>query len=243
VVEPCRVAAAGLVIDSIPEEVSAMAVRLGDLAPDFVQHSTHGSIHFHDWIGDSWAVLFSHPRDFTPVCTTELGAVAKLKPKFERRNVKVIGLSVDAIADHRKRAGDIEKTQRARLNFLLLADVDRRVATLYDMIHPNASDTLMVRSVYLIGLDKKVKLTLTYPASTGCNFQELLRVIDLQELLRVIDSLQRTSSCKVATGVNWRQGDDSIILPAVPDAEADEAFPKGYRKIKLPADYPSAKLP
>jgi thioredoxin-dependent peroxiredoxin len=218
-----------------------MAVRLSDLAPNFVQHSTDGPIQFHNWIGNSWAVLFSHPRDFTPVCATELGAVAKLKPEFGRRNV--IGLSVDAIADHRKRAKDIEKTQRARLNFLLLADVDRKVATLYDMIHPNANDTLTVCSVYLIGLDKKVKLTLTYPASTGCSFQELLRVIDFQELLRVIDSLQRTSSYEVATGVNWRQGDDSIILPAVADAEANEAFPKGYRKIKLPMDYPTAKLP
>jgi thioredoxin-dependent peroxiredoxin len=200
-----------------------MTVRLGDPAPDFVQDSTDGPIHFHDWGGGSWVVLFSHPRDFTPVCTTELGALAKLKPEFDRRNVKVIGLSVDPVADHREWAKDIEETQGAKLNFPLLADADRKVATLYDMIHPNANDTLTVRSVYVIGPDNKVKLTLTYPASTGRNFEELLRVID---------SLQLTSGHKVATPVNWRQGEDCIILPAVTDAEADKAFPKGYRKIK-----------
>jgi thioredoxin-dependent peroxiredoxin len=200
-----------------------MTVRLGDLAPDFVQASTDGAIHFHDWIGDGWAVLFSHPRDFTPVCTTELGAVAKLKPEFDKRNVKVIGLSVDPVADHREWAKDIEETQGAVLNFPLLADDDRKVAMLYDMIHPNANDTLTVRSVYVVGPDKKVKLTLTYPASTGRNFAEILRAID---------SLQLTSGHKVATPVNWQQGEDCIILPAVTDAEADQAFPKGYRKIK-----------
>jgi thioredoxin-dependent peroxiredoxin len=200
-----------------------MTVRLGDPARDFIQDSTDGTIHFHDWIGESWAVLFSHPRDFTPVCTTELGAVAKLKSEFDKRNVKVVGLSVDPVSDHREWASDIEETQGARLNFPLIADADRKVATLYDMIHPNASDTLTVRSVYVIGPDKKVKLTLTYPASTGRNFDELLRVID---------SLQLTSAYKVATPADWREGDDCIILPAVSDAEADTAFPKGYRKLK-----------
>jgi thioredoxin-dependent peroxiredoxin len=178
-----------------------MTVRLGDLAPDFVQASTDGPIHFHDWIGDSWAVLFSHPRDFTPVCTTELGAVAKLKSEFDSRNVKVIDLSVDPVADHREWAKDIEETQGARLNFPLLADADRKVATLYDMMHLHANDTLTVRSVYVVGPDKKVKLTLTCPASTGRNFEEILRVID---------SLQLTSGHKVATPVNWRQGEDCI---------------------------------
>jgi thioredoxin-dependent peroxiredoxin len=200
-----------------------MAIRLGDTAPDFVQDSTEGPIHFHDWIGDSWAVLFSHPKDFTPVCTTELGEVAKLKSEFEKRNVKVIGLSVDLIGDHREWSKDIEETQGARLNFPLLADADRRVSTLYDMIHPNASDTLTVRSVYVIGPDKKVKLTITYPASTGRNFNEILRVIE---------SLQLTNDYRVATPVNWQHGDDVIIVPAVSDAEADKAFPKGYRKVK-----------
>jgi alkyl hydroperoxide reductase subunit AhpC len=200
-----------------------MVVRLGDLAPDFVQDSTEGPIRFHDWIGDSWAVLFSHPRDFTPVCTTELGAVAKLKTEFDRRNVKILGLSVDPVTDHREWARDIEETQGVRLNFPLLADADREVATLYGMIHPNANDTLTVRSVYVIGPDKKVKLTLTYPASTGRNFNELLRVID---------SLQLTSAYKVATPANWRETEDCIILPAVSDAEADAAFPKGYRKLR-----------
>jgi alkyl hydroperoxide reductase subunit AhpC len=200
-----------------------MVVRLGDLAPDFVQDSTEGPIRFHDWIGDSWAVLFSHPRDFTPVCTTELGAVAKLKTEFDRRNVKILGLSVDPVTDHREWARDIEETQGVRLNFPLLADADREVATLYGMIHPNANDTLTVRSVYVIGPDKKVKLTLTYPASTGRNFNELLRVID---------SLQLTSAYKVATPANWRETEDCIILPAVSDAEDDAAFPKGYRKLR-----------
>ncbi|MBV9824514.1 MAG: peroxiredoxin [Alphaproteobacteria bacterium] len=200
-----------------------MAVRLGDIAPDFTQDSTDGPIHFHDWIGNGWAILFSHPKDFTPVCTTELGAVAKLKPEFDKRNVKVIGLSVDPLPDHREWSKDIEETQGAKLNFPLLADADRRVSNLYDMIHPNANDTLTVRSVYVVGPDKKVKLTITYPASTGRNFEEILRVID---------SLQLTSDYKVATPVNWQHGDDCIIVPAVSDAEADTAFPKGYRKVK-----------
>jgi thioredoxin-dependent peroxiredoxin len=200
-----------------------IAVRLGDIAPNFVQDSTEGPIHFHDWIGNGWAILFSHPKDFTPVCTTELGEVARLKPAFDKLNVKVIGLSVDPLADHKKWANDIEETQGVKLNFPLLADADRRVATLYDMIHPNASDTLTVRSVFVIGPDKKVKLTITYPASTGRNFDEILRVIE---------SLQLTSNYKVATPVNWQHGDDVIILPAVPDADADKEFPKGYRRLK-----------
>jgi thioredoxin-dependent peroxiredoxin len=200
-----------------------MAVRLGDIAPDFVQDSTEGAIHFHDWIGNGWAILFSHPKDFTPVCTTELGEVARLKAAFDKLNVKVIGLSVDAVADHKKWARDIEETQGVKLNFPLLADADRKVASLYDMIHPNASDTLTVRSVFVVGPDKKVKLSITYPASTGRSFDEILRVIE---------SLQLTSDYKVATPVNWQHGDDVIILPAVPDPEADTAFPKGYRKLR-----------
>ena len=200
-----------------------MAVRLGDTAPDFTQESTEGPIKFHDWIGDKWAVLFSHPKDFTPVCTTELGEVAKLKPEFDKRNVKVIGLSVDPLPDHKKWAGDIEETQGAKLNFPLLADSDRKVSDLYDMVHPNANDTLTVRSVFVIGPDKKVKLTITYPASTGRNFDEILRVID---------SLQLTANYKVATPVNWKHGDDCIIVPSVSDADADKAFPKGYKKVK-----------
>jgi alkyl hydroperoxide reductase subunit AhpC len=200
-----------------------MAVRLGDTAPDFIQESTEGTIHFHDWIGESWAVLFSHPKDFTPVCTTELGEVTKLKPEFEKRNVKVIGLSVDPIDDHREWSKDIEETQGTRLNFPLIADADRKVSTLYDMIHPNANDTLTVRSVYVIGPDKKVKLTITYPASTGRNFDEILRVIE---------SLQLTHDYRVATPANWQHGDDVIIVAAASDAEADKAFPKGYHKLK-----------
>lgn len=198
-------------------------IQLGDTAPDFTQDSTQGPIQFHTWLGSSWGVLFSHPKNFTPVCTTELGAVAKLKPEFDRRNVKVIGLSVDGLADHEKWSNDIEETQGAKLNFPLLADADRKVSNLYGMIHPNASDTMTVRSVFIIGPDKKVKLTITYPASTGRNFDEILRVID---------SLQLTAGYKVATPVNWKQGEDCIIVPAVPDSEADKLFPKGYRRLK-----------
>lgn len=198
-------------------------IQLGDTAPDFTQDSTQGPIQFHTWLGSSWGVLFSHPKNFTPVCTTELGAVAKLKPEFDRRNVKVIGLSVDGLADHEKWSNDIEETQGAKLNFPLLADADRKVSNLYGMIHPNASDTMTVRSVFIIGPDKKVKLTITYPASTGRNFDEILRVID---------SLQLTAGFKVATPVNWKQGEDCIIVPAVPDSEADKLFPKGYRRLK-----------
>jgi len=200
-----------------------MAVQLGDTAPDFTQESTEGPIHFSDWAEGSWVVLFSHPKDFTPVCTTELGAVARLKPEFDKRNVKVIGLSVDPLKDHEGWSKDIEETQGTALNFPLLADADRKVSTLYGMIHPNADNTFTVRSVYIIGPDKKVKLTLTYPASTGRNFAEILRVID---------SLQLTANYKVATPADWKQGDDAIVLPAVTNEEADKLFPKGYKVVK-----------
>ena len=200
-----------------------MTVQLGDLAPDFEQQSTEGPIKFHQWLGSSWGVLFSHPKNYTPVCTTELGEVAKLKKEFDKRNVKVIGLSVDAVKDHEGWAKDIEETQGAKLNFPLLADADKKVANLYGMIHPNASDTMTVRSVFVIGPDKKVKLMITYPASTGRNFDEILRVID---------SLQLTAQYKVATPVNWKRGQDCIIVPAVSDADADKLFPKGYKKLK-----------
>jgi len=200
-----------------------VTIRLGDIAPDFQQNSTEGTINFHDWIGDSWAVLFSHPKDFTPVCTTELGAVAKLKTEFDKRGVKAIGLSVDPIEDHHAWVGDIEQTQGAALNFPLIADSDRSVSTLYDMIHPNANDTLTVRSVFVIDPDKKIRLTITYPASTGRNFDEILRVID---------SLQLTDGHKVATPVNWRHGDDVIIVPAVSNEDAKKLFPDGWDEQK-----------
>lgn len=200
-----------------------MAIRLGDIAPDFTAPSTAGEIKFHEWLGSSWGVLFSHPKDFTPVCTTELGAVAKLKPEFDKRNVKVIGLSVDSVADHDRWKGDIEETQGAALNFPLLGDADRKISTLYDMIHPNASDTLTVRSVFVIGPDKKVKLTITYPASTGRNFEEILRVID---------SLQLTAQHAVATPVNWHHGEDVIIVPSVSDEDAKKKFPDGWKTVK-----------
>ena len=181
-----------------------------------------GTIEFHKWLGDSWGILFSHPKDFTPVCTTELGEVAKLKGEFDKRNVKAIGLSVDSVQDHNKWLGDIEETQGAAVNYPLLADPERKVADLYDMIHENANNTLTVRSVFIIGPDKKVKLTLTYPASTGRNFDEILRVID---------SLQLTSNHKVATPVNWKHGEDVIIVPSVSDEEAAKKFP-GYTTVK-----------
>ena len=200
-----------------------MALRLGDLAPDFEVDTTEGKISFHEWIGDSWAVLFSHPKDFTPVCTTELGEVARLKPEFDRRNVKVIGLSVDGVSDHQKWSQDIEETQGAALNFPLIGDPDRKVSDLYDMIHPRASDTLTVRSVFIIGPDKKIKLTITYPASTGRNFDEILRVID---------SLQLTAKHQVATPVNWKEGEDVIIVPSVSDEEAKRKFPGGWKALK-----------
>ena len=200
-----------------------MAIRLGDKAPDFTQDSTEGKIAFHDWIGDSWAVLFSHPADFTPVCTTELGQVAHLKPEFDKRNVKVIGLSVDSIESHKRWASDIEETQGAALNFPLLADEDRKVSELYDMIHPNAEATATVRSVFIIDPNKTVRLMLTYPAATGRDFGELLRVID---------SLQLTEYEKVATPANWKSGEDVVILPAISNEEADKLFPKGYKELK-----------
>jgi len=200
-----------------------MTIRLGDTAPDFTANTTDGEINFHEWIGDSWAVLFSHPKDFTPVCTTELGMAARLKPEFEKRNTKIIGLSVDSLTSHEGWAKDIEETQGAKVNFPMIADGDRKVSDLYDMIHPNASDTFTVRSVFVIDPDKKVKLTLTYPASTGRNFDELLRVID---------SLQLTADYSVATPVNWKDGDDCIIVPSVSDEDAKEKFPAGFRAVK-----------
>lgn len=200
-----------------------MSIQLGDTAPDFTQESTEGTINFHEWIGDSWAILFSHPKDFTPVCTTELGEVAKLKDEFEKRNVKVIALSVDSIEDHKKWSGDIEDTSHTKLNYPILADVDRKVSNLYGMIHPNADNTLTVRSVFIIDNNKKVRLILTYPASTGRNFKEILRTVD---------SLQLTDGYKVATPVNWEQGDDVIIAPSVSDEQAKEMFPEGWEAKK-----------
>src|SRR5262252_3171985 len=200
-----------------------MAIRLGDEAPDFTADTTEGKISFHEWLGDSWGILFSHPKDFTPVCTTELGYVAKLKPEWDARNVKVIGLSVDSSENHEKWSDDIEETQGAKVNFPLISDPDRSVSDLYDMIHPNASDTVTVRSVFVIGPDNKVKLTLTYPQSTGRNFDELLRVID---------SLQLTAKHKVSTPADWKQGEDVIIIPAVSDEEAKERFPEGWETKK-----------
>jgi alkyl hydroperoxide reductase subunit AhpC len=210
-----------------------MSLNLGDIAPDFEQDSTDGRLSFHDWASDDWVVLFSHPKDFTPVCTTELGTVARLKPEFARRGVKVIGLSVDSADRHVEWAGDIAETQGHALNFPLIADHDRKVSDLYGMIHPNASDTLTVRSVFVIDPNKKVRLSLTYPASTGRNFEELLRVID---------SLQLTDRHKVATPADWKQGEDVIIVPSVSDEDAKALFPDGWdaqrpylRKVKQPA--------
>ncbi|MCX5690132.1 MAG: peroxiredoxin [Planctomycetota bacterium] len=200
-----------------------MAIQLGDTAPDFKQQSTMGEISFHGYLGDSWGVLFSHPRAFTPVCTTELGMVARLKPEFDKRNVKVLGLSVDPTADDHAWAKDIHETQGVELNFPIISDTDRSVSTLYGMIHPNASDTMTVRSVFVIGPDKKVKLTITYPPSTGRNFDEVLRVID---------SLQLTAKHKVATPVNWQHGQDCIVVPSLSDEDATKLFPKGFKKVK-----------
>ncbi|HEX7836450.1 MAG TPA: peroxiredoxin [Kofleriaceae bacterium] len=200
-----------------------MALQLGDDAPDFTAQTTEGPISFHQFLGNSWGVLFSHPKDYTPVCTTELGRVAALKPEFDKRNVKVIGLSVDPLDSHKGWASDIQETQGHALNFPLIADSDKKVANLYGMIHPNASDTFTVRSVFVIGPDKKLKLTLTYPASTGRNFDEILRVID---------SLQLTAKHKVATPSDWKQGQDVIIVPSVSDADAKVAFPGGWKTLK-----------
>jgi len=201
-----------------------MSLTLGSIAPDFTQESTEGTIKFHEWIGDKWAVLFSHPKDFTPVCTTELGTVAKLKPEFDKRNVKPIAVSVDDVESHKRWTGDIEQTQDTKLNYPILGDADRKVSTLYGMIHPEASDTATVRSVFIIDPKKKIRLILTYPASTGRNFQELLRVID---------SLQLTDSHSVATPANWKDGDDVVILPSLQDPEVlKQKFPKGYKAVR-----------
>jgi thioredoxin-dependent peroxiredoxin len=200
-----------------------MTIRLGDDAPNFTAETTEGTIDFHDWKGGSWAVLFSHPKDFTPVCTTELGRVAALKPEFDKRNVKVIGLSVDPLESHSGWSQDITDVTGSELNFPLIADHDRKVSSLYDLIHPNASDTNTVRSVFVIGPDNKVKLTLTYPASTGRNFDELIRVID---------SLQLTANHQVATPADWKHGEDVIIVPAVSDEDARAKFPAGWEAKK-----------
>ncbi len=200
-----------------------MTLRLGDVAPDFEADTTEGRLRFHEWLGSAWGVLFSHPKNYTPVCTTELGYTAKLKPEFDKRNVKAIGLSVDKLEDHHGWSRDIEETQGCALNFPLIADPDKTVANLYDMIHPNASDTFTVRSVFIIDPNKKIRLQLTYPASTGRNFDEILRVID---------SLQLTDGYKVATPVNWKQGEDVIIVPAVSNEAAKQLFPAGWKELK-----------
>src|SRR5437867_58556 len=208
-----------------------MALQIGDTAPDFEADTTEGRIRFHEWLGNSWGVLFSHPKDFTPVCTTELGYMAKLKPEFDKRNTKIIGLSVDPVSDHTKWAKDIEETQGKAPNYPVIGDSDLAVAKLYDMIHPNASatgprtaaDNATVRSVFVVGPDKKIKLQLTYPMSTGRNFDEVLRVLD---------SIQLTAKHKVATPVNWKQGDDVIILASVPEEEAKQRFPEGWKAPK-----------
>ncbi|OGT79739.1 MAG: peroxidase, partial [Gammaproteobacteria bacterium RIFCSPLOWO2_02_FULL_47_50] len=199
---------------------------------DFTAETTEGTVNFHEWIGDSWAILFSHPKDFTPVCTTELGYMAKLKPEFDKRNTKVIGLSIDSVDDHKKWVGDIEETQGAAINYPMIGDTDLKVAKLYEMIHPNASgnakgrtaaDNATIRSVFIIGPDKKIKLVLTYPMTTGRNFDEVLRVLD---------SMQLTAKHKVATPVNWKQGNDVIIVPSISDEEAKQKYPQGWKTLK-----------
>ena len=200
-----------------------MTLQLNDDAPNFIAESTEGKIDFHLWLNKSWAIFFSHPKDFTPVCTTELGVVAKLKPEFDKRNVKVIGLSVDGLVNHDKWINDIKETQGYKPNFPIIADENRKVSDLYGMIHPKANDTLTVRSVFVIGPDKKVKLILTYPASAGRNFDEILRVID---------SLQLTANYKVATPANWKHGEDVIIAGTVSDEDAKKLFPNGWKTVK-----------
>ncbi|ELO0720403.1 peroxiredoxin [Pseudomonas aeruginosa] len=201
-----------------------MSLRLGDIAPDFEQDSSEGRIRLHEWLGDSWGVLFSHPADFTPVCTTELGFTAKLKDQFAQRGVKVLALSVDPVESHLKWIDDINETQDTRVNFPIIADADRKVSELCDLIHPNANDTLTVRSLFIIDPSKKVRLIITYPASTGRNFNEILRVID---------SLQLTDEHKVATPANWEDGDEVVIVPSLKDEEEiKRRFPKGYRAVK-----------
>jgi alkyl hydroperoxide reductase subunit AhpC len=204
-------------------EAITMSLQLGDVVPNFTQESTEGPINLYDYAGEDWLILFSHPKDFTPVCTTELGAVARLKPEFDQRHVKVLGLSVDDVDSHKRWVGDIEETQGTALNFPLLADADRKVANLYGMIHPNADDTFTVRSVFIIDPNKKLRLTLTYPAPTGRNFNEILRVVD---------ALQLTDKHKVATPVDWKHGEDVIILPSVNDEAAASMFPKGWKTLK-----------
>ena len=198
-------------------------LRLGDTAPDFTAETSMGTLNFYEYLGDGWGILFSHPADFTPVCTTELGTAAKFKDEFDKRNVKMIALSVDGVESHHEWIRDINETQNTRVNFPIIADVDRKVSDLYDMIHPNADDTLTVRSVFIIGPDRKIKLILTYPASTGRNFYELLRVID---------SLQLTAYRKVATPANWEHGQDVVVSPSVPTEEARKMFEKGVKEIK-----------
>jgi alkyl hydroperoxide reductase subunit AhpC len=201
-----------------------MGLHIGSIAPDFEQESTAGRIKFHEWIGNTWAVLFSHPKDFTPVCTTELGRASNLKEEFDKRNVKMIAVSVDKVDDHKRWIGDIEDTQNAKMNFPILGDADRKVAKLYDMIHEEASDTLTVRSVFIIDANKKIRAMITYPASTGRNFGEILRVID---------SLQLTDNHKVATPADWRDGDDCVIVPSLTDPEEiKKRFPKGYKELR-----------
>lgn len=200
-----------------------MALRLGDEAPNFTAETTAGSINFHEWLGNGWGILFSHPKDFTPVCTTELGAVAKISEEFAKRNVKVLAVSVDPLDSHRGWINDINETQNCTVAYPIIADPERNVANLYDMIHPNALDNLTVRSVFVIGPDKKIKLTLTYPASTGRNFDEILRVVD---------SMQLTANYQVATPANWNAGEDCIIVPAVKDEDVPAKFPKGHRAVK-----------
>ena len=200
-----------------------MTIRLGDTAPDFTAETTEGTIEFHQWLGDGWGILFSHPKDYTPVCTTELGRVANLKGEFEKRNVKVIAVSVDPLESHKGWVNDINETQSCTMNYPIIADPDRNVATMYGMIHPNALDNLTVRSVFIVGPDKKVKLQLTYPASTGRNFDEILRVID---------SLQLTANYQVATPADWKQGDDCVVGPAIKTEDIPAKFPKGFKEVK-----------
>jgi thioredoxin-dependent peroxiredoxin len=200
-----------------------MALRLGDEAPNFTAETTEGTVNFHEWLGNGWGILFSHPKDFTPVCTTELGTMARIMPEFKKRNVKVLAISVDPVESHKGWIKDINETQNCTVSYPIIADPEKKVAQLYDMIHPNALDNMTVRSVFIIGPDKKVKLMLTYPASTGRNFDELLRVVD---------SLQLTAQYKVATPANWKHGEDCIITPAVSDADAKNLFPKGWKAVK-----------
>lgn len=200
-----------------------MTLRLGDTVPNFTQQSNEGDINFYDWAGDSWVVLFSHPADYTPVCTTELGEVAKLKPEFDKRNVKVIALSIDDVESHKGWIGDINDTQNTTLNYPILADADQKVSDLYDMIHPNANAKVTVRTVFVIDPQRKLRLTITYPPSTGRNFDEILRVID---------SLQLTDHYSVATPVNWKDGDDCVVVPSIPTEEAKQKFPKGVTEIR-----------